>query len=337
MPYRPIHRVVSAFFLIAALLSGVPKAYAQPDLIIGFSLGTLREERWLKDQQYFIQRAKELGAYVIFEFANNDSVEQIRQAENLILQGVDVMVVVPHDGESAKAIVKMAHEAKVKVLAYDRLIKDSDLDCYLSFDNVKVGEMQAKGVLEMVPAGDFAYIGGSPMDGNAYLVKEGAMNILKPLVESNTIRIVIDKFSKDWQPDEAYKNIKAYLQQGKMLDAIVCANDGTANGAIQALKEFGLAGKVAVSGQDAELSACQRIVKGTQTVTVYKPIKALAFKAAEVAVELAKGHKVTFNNSIHNGAKQVPAFLLTPIMVTKNNLQETVIKDQFHQYEDVYQ
>lgn len=325
--------------LIGILLFGgdFSPVYAQSKLIIGFSMGTMREERWLKDQQFFMQRAKELGAFVNFEFANNESGMQIRQAESLILQGVNVLVVMPKDGDEAKKIVELAHEAGIKIIAYDRLIRNCDLDCYLSFDNIKVGELQVKGILQEVSSGDFAYIGGSPADNNAYLVKKGAMQALKPYIKSKDIRIVLDKFTDDWMPDVAYKNVKAYLQQGKKLDALVCANDGTAGGSIQALKDYGFDGKAAVSGQDAELSACRRIVSGTQTVTVYKPIKSLAHKAAEVAVALAKSHDVTYNSSIDNGFKDVPAYLLAPVMVTKKNMKETVIKDRFHKHEDIYQ
>ncbi len=324
------------FFLMLLFCNQFSLVYAQSKLIIGFSLSTLREERWLKDQHFFMQRAKELGAFVNFEFANNESSLQMRQAENLILQGVNVLVVVPKDGNEAKKIVEMAHEAGIKVIAYDRLIRNCDLDAYLSFDNVEVGALQARGILQQIDRGDFAYIGGSPADNNAYLVKKGAMQVLNPYIASNAIRIVLDKFTNDWRPDEAYNNVKAYLEQGKRLDALVCANDGTASGAIQALKEFGMDGKVAVSGQDAELSACRRIVSGTQSVTVYKPIRSLAFKAAEVAVALAKGDDIRFNSSLDNGFKDVPAYLLSPVMVTKKNMQETVIKDRFHRYADIY-
>lgn len=324
-------------FLTILLCTQFSMVYAQSKLIIGFSLSTLREERWLKDQHFFMQRAKELGAFVNFEFANNESGLQMRQAENLILQGVNVLVVVPKDGNEANKIVEMAHEAGIKVIAYDRLIRNCNLDAYLSFDNVAVGELQAQGILKQVDRGDFAYIGGSPADNNAYLVKKGAMHVLKPYIASKAIRIVLDKFTNDWRPDEAYKSVKSYLAQGEGIDAIVCANDGTAGGAIQALKEFGMDGKVAVSGQDAELSACRRIVSGTQSVTVYKPIKSLAFKAAEVAVALAKGDDIHFNSSIDNGFKNVPAYLLSPVMVTKKNMQETVIKNRFHRHTDIYQ
>lgn len=323
-------------FQVLTKQSTLPSIGQDKSVIIGLSLGTLREERWATDRDLFIQRAKELGASVNVEEANSDADKQNTQIENLINQGVSVIVIVPQDGVKAAEAVEKAHKAGIKVIAYDRLIKNSDLDLYISFDNVKVGELEAKGVVSVVNKGNFAYIGGSPTDNNASLVKQGSMIVLEPLIKSGQIKLVVDKFSKDWKFDEAYKNIKPYLDSGGKLDAVVAANDGTAFGVIQALKEKGLAGDVPVSGQDAELAACQRIVEGTQTVTVYKPIKSLAYKAAELALDLAQGKMVNTNSATNNGKIDVPSYLLEPVSVTKDNMMDTVIKDGFHSYEEVY-
>ena len=160
--------------------------------------------------------------------------------------------------------------------------------------------------------------------------------MIQPHIDNGDIKLVLDKFSEDWRPDEAFNNLKAYLDEKKHIDAVICANDGTAFGAIQALQEYGLAGKVPVSGQDAELPACQRIVHGLQTVTVYKPIGLLAKKAAEIAVSLARGKNVEASQTVDNGAVKVPSYLIEPIAVTKANMEETIIKDGFHSREDVY-
>jgi D-xylose transport system substrate-binding protein len=306
------------------------------DIVVGFSVGTLREDRWIKDSDLFVERIKELGATANLLFADNDIKKQLAQAENLILQGVNVLVVVPQDAEVAAAIVEKAHKAGVKVIAYDRLIKNCDLDYYISFDNVKVGELEAKGVLDKVSKGKFAYIGGSPADNNAFLLKEGSMRLLAPKVKSGDISLVLDSFAQDWKPEEAYKTMKSYLEANKTIDGVVAANDGTALGVIQALSEYGLAGKIPVSGQDAEVGACQRIVEGTQTITVYKPIKLLAYKAAEIAVAFARGQKLDANTKINNGKIDVLSYMLEPIAVTKENMDQTVIKDGFHSAAEVY-
>lgn len=305
-------------------------------VFIGLSLGTLREERWATDRDFIIERAKQLGAVVNVENANSDADKQMEQAEKLINQGVQVLIVVPHDGEKAAAIVERAHKAGVKVIAYDRLIKNSDLDLYVSFDSVKVGRMEAEAVVAVAPKGDYAYVGGAETDNNATLLKNGTMQILQPKVDSGDIKLVVDEFTPNWQPDLAYKTVKNYLATGKKLDGVIAANDGTAFGAIQALKEKGLAGKVPVSGQDAELSACQRLVDGTQTVTVYKPIRSLADQAVNLAIALAKDRAPTVNSVTNNGKIDVPSFMIDPVAVTKDNLMDTVVKDGFHSYDEIY-
>jgi D-xylose transport system substrate-binding protein len=312
------------------------KVNKESEIVIGLSVGTLREDRWIRDVELFTEKAKELGAMVNVLFASNDSNLQLSQLENLMLQGVDVIVVVPQDAKAVGTIIEKAHKAGIKILAYDRLVKDCDLDFYVSFDSVKVGEIQAKGVLDVVGRGKFAYIGGSADDNNAFLLKEGAMRLLGPKINSGEITLAVDTFIQDWKPEESYKVMKAYLDENKSIDAVVAANDGTAFGVIQALREHGLAGRVPVSGQDAELGACQRVVEGTQVVTVYKPLKLLAYKAAEIAVALAKAENPETNSKINNGKIDVSAYLIEPVAVNKDNMVSVIINDGFHSYEQVY-
>jgi D-xylose transport system substrate-binding protein len=261
---------------------------------------------------------------------------QISQIENLISQGVKVIVVVAADSEQIAPVIEEAHQAGVKIIAYDRLIRDSDIDLYISFDNVKVGELEAESIVGAKGSGNFAYIGGSPADNNALLLRTGSMSILEPKVKSGQIKLVVNQLMTDWNPDLAYKTIKNYLATGQSLDAVVAANDGTAFGVIQALAEKGLAGRVPVSGQDAELSACQRIIAGTQTSTVYKPIAAEADQAAAAAVAMAEGQSPAVNSTINNGQMDVPSYFLNPIIVNKSNMMETIVKDGFHTYDEVY-
>ncbi len=306
-------------------------------IVIGFSMDTLKEERWQRDKELFEAKVKELGAEVKTLAANGDDAAQLSQAEQLISEGVDVLVVVPHNAEASAAIVEKAHKEGIPVISYDRLIKNAEVDYYVSFDNVRVGEMQAQAIVEKAPKGNYVYIGGADTDNNAHLFRQGAMNVLKPLEEKGDIKIVYDQFSKDWKPEEALKNMEnALTANNNNIQAVVAANDGTAGGVIQALAAQGLAGKVPVSGQDAELAALQRIVEGTQTMTVYKPIKAIATKAAEMAVALAKGEKIETNQTVSNGKIDVPSVLLDPIAVTKENVLDTVIKDGYHKLEDVF-
>lgn len=306
-------------------------------ILIGLSMDTLQEERWQRDRDLFVAKAEELGAEVIVQAANSDDAVQISQAENLISQGVDVLVVIPHNAAASAAIVEKAHDEGIKVLSYDRLIMNSDVDLYVSFDNERVGEMQATAIVEQAPTGKYVYIGGSDTDNNAHLFKKGAMNVLQPLIDSGDIEIVYDQWTRDWNPANAQSNMEnALTANSNNIDAVVAANDGTAGGVIQALAAQGMDGTIPVSGQDAELAATQRIVEGTQTMTVYKPIKKLAEASAELAIQLAKGESVETNSTVNNDKIDVPSILLDPVAVNKDNIDDTIIADGFHSKEDVY-
>lgn len=311
---------------------------AAKKITIGLSLDTLKEERWQRDRDLFVARAEELGARVLVQAANSDDALQNSQAENLLTQGIDVLVVVPHNAKTAAVIVESAHKMNVPVIAYDRIIADSDVDLYVSFDSVRVGELQAEYLVKRLPKGNYLLIGGAPTDNNALMLRDGQLKVLEPFTDKGDIKIVADQWAKDWQPVEALKITEnALTRSNNQIDAVLVSNDGTAGGAIQALGEQKLTGKVLVSGQDADRAACQRILAGTQTMTIYKPIKALARKAAEIAVLLGQKKPVSEpTRPVNNGKKDVPSILLEPIQVDKDNLASTVIADGFHKVEDVY-
>ncbi|MEJ7617512.1 MAG: D-xylose ABC transporter substrate-binding protein [Pyrinomonadaceae bacterium] len=306
-------------------------------LRIGLSLDTLKEERWQRDRDLFVAKAKALGAEVLVQAANGDDAVQTQQAENLLTQDIDVLVVVPHNGEIAASIVDAAKRQNVPVISYDRMIRNSDVDLYISFDAIKIGEMQAKYLLDRAPKGNYILIGGAPTDNNAKMLRDGQMNILNPAIERRDIKIVANQPARDWLASEALNHTENALTQNKNdVVAVLVSNDGTAGGVIQALEEQKLAGKVLVSGQDADLAALQRIVAGTQSMTIYKPLAPLAEQAAEMAIKLARGEKVETSQTVNNGKKDVPAILLEPLVVDKNNVRETVVKDNFHKAEDIY-
>lgn len=332
-------RLATALVLASALVLGcTPKSPKKTGILIGFSMDTLKEERWQRDRDLVVVECAALGGRVVVQAANGDDALQNAQAENLLTQGVDVLLVAPHNGKTAATIVESAHRAGVPVIAYDRLINDSDLDVYISFDNVRVGELQADYLVKRRPKGNYVLIGGAPTDHNAILFREGQMKVLKPFVERGEIKIVSDQWAKDWLAVEALKIMEnALTSTGNKVDAVVASNDGLAGGAIQALEEQKLAGKVLVSGQDAELSGCQRIVAGTQSMTVYKPIERLAAIAAKTAILLARKSPLPpIVRTLNNGSKEVPSILIDPIQVDQDNLAATVIKDHYHKVEDVF-
>jgi D-xylose transport system substrate-binding protein len=315
--------------------SSKPPKAAGP-LKIGLLLDQLREERWQRDRDLFVARAEELHAKVDVRSGDGDPVKQAAVANELLDAGVKVLVIVPNDLEKAAAIVEAATARKVPVLSYDRLIRDADVALYVSFDNTKVGRMQAEAMLQAAPRGNYVLLGGSPTDNNAKLVRDGQMEVLKPAVTAGAVKILADPWVAGWDPALAKAELATVLKKTKSLAAVVASNDSTAGGAIEALTAARLAGTVAVSGQDAELSACQRIVAGTQTMTVYKPLKALARMAAGAAVTLAKGEPLDSLVKVNNGRKDVPARLLDPIAVDKANLDVTVISDGYHTRAEVY-
>jgi D-xylose transport system substrate-binding protein len=304
---------------------------------IGFSMDTLKEERWQKDRDLFVKRAEELGAEVIVQSADGKDDVQVRQAESLLTQGVDVLVVIPHNAEVAASIVDAAKRQNVPVVSYDRLIRNSEPDLYISFDNEKVGELQAGYLLERIPKGNYILVGGAPTDNNAKMFRQGQMNVLQPAIDRGDVKVVAAYWTKDWLADEALRNTEnALTQANNDVAAIVASNDAVAGGAIQALQTQNLSGRILVSGQDADLPALQRIVAGTQAMTVYKPVSELAPRAAEAAVRLAKKEKIETKAKINNGKIDVPSILLEPVTVDKNNLNETVIKDGYQKAESVY-
>ena len=297
---------------------------------IGFSIDDLRIERWSRDRDYFVAAAKSMGATVNVQSADGNEQRQISQIENLISRGMDVIVIVPFNGKILGNIINEAKQAGIKVISYDRLILDADIDAYISFDNVRVGEMQAQGVVDAMPKGNYYLLGGAPTDNNAKLLREGQMKVLQPLIDKGDIKVVGAQWVPEWSATEALSIMENALTANKNnIQGVVASNDAVAGGAIQALAAQGLAGKVAVSGQDADLAAIKRIVAGTQSSDVYKPLKVIASTAAKMAVELAKNEKPAFNSSINNGKKNVPTELLTPIVVTKANV-DLLVKDGFY-------
>ena len=298
-------------------------------VVIGFSMDTLKEERWQRDKDLVEKRAKELGMQVMVQVANGDDNLQVKQAENLLTQNVDVLIVAPHNAEVAASIVEAAHRQGVPVISYDRLIKNSDVDLYISHQVIKIGEMQAKYLLDHVnkkPA-SFVIVGGSPTDNNALLLHQGQMNILNPAVGRGDVKIVADQYAKEWQASAALNIVEnALTQVNNQVDAVVASNDGTARGAVQALEGQNLAGRVLVSGQDADLASLKLIIEGKQTMTVYKPIQPLAYGAVEAGIKLARGESVSSSDSLDNGFKKVPSILLEPVAVDRTNLLNTVVK-----------
>jgi len=305
---------------------------------IGFSVVDLTLERWQHDRDIFTEKAEELGAEVIVQSADGDADKQLSQLQNMLSQDVDALVIIAANSDALTPVVEQAKEQDVVVVAYDRLINNADIDAYVSFDNIGVGEMQAEYLTDRVPEGKYFLLGGEQSDHTAHMFREGQMNVLQPLIDSGDIEVVGDQWADEYSGDEALSIIEnALTAQDNDIDVVVAPNDSTAGGVVQALEAQNLAGDVLVSGQDADLSAVRRIAEGTQSMTVYKPIRLIAETNAEVTVDLVKGNDIDADDVIDNDFKDVPYVKLDPISVDKENLVETIIEDGFHSYEEVYE
>jgi D-xylose transport system substrate-binding protein len=329
---------VLSSILVIVLNGQVAQAQGGNKPKIGFSIEDMKGERWQTDLNSFETRAKQLGAEVISADAGGDDERQLQQVRDMIKAGIKVLVLLPHDPAMANRMVDAAKSANVKVISYDRLVPNSDVDLYVSFDRVEIGWMQAEYLVKHAPTGNYVLIAGSPSAEDAKTLHDAQMSVLQPYINRGDIKVIADGYTKDWLPSEAYLFMLKAIDstQGKIA-AVVASNDGLAGGAIQALREHNLAGKVAVSGQDADLAAVICIAQGAQSMTVYKPIVNEAARAAEEAVRLAKGEKAHADGIINNGKIRVPTIMLKPVLVTKDNIKATVVKDGFQTLKSINQ
>ncbi|MGI8469054.1 MAG: sugar ABC transporter substrate-binding protein [Pyrinomonadaceae bacterium] len=308
-------------------------------LTIGFAMDTVKEERWQRDQAAFKKHCEEMNVNCIITVADNDASRQANDVDNLLTRKIDALVIAPHDATQAASMVDKAKAQGVPVISYDRLINSDKIDLYVSHQVPVIGEKIAEYALQHKPKGNYVMVYGASTDNNALIMKNAELKVLKPAIDKGDIKIVADDFMPDWKPEEALNFVEnALTQNGDKVDAVVCSNDGMAGGAISALDKRGLAGKVLVTGQDAEKAALQRIAEGKQTMTIYKPIIPLANAAVEAAIKLAKKEPLTDAKPFMNDTikKEVPAILLEVVTVDKDNLMTTVIKDGFAKYDEVY-
>lgn len=306
---------------------------------IGFSMDTVKEERWVRDRDAFDAHCKALNVECIITVADNKSDKQANDVDNLLTQGVNVLVIAPHDATQAASMVEKAKAQGVPVISYDRLINSDKIDLYISHQVPVIGRKIAEYALQHVPKGNYVMVYGASTDNNAVIMKKEQLAVLKPAIDRGDIKIVADNFAADWKPEEALKIVENALTQNQdNIQAVVASNDGMAGGAISALESKGLTGKVLVTGQDAQKDALQRIAEGKQTMTVYKPIIPLANAAVEAAIKLANKQPLSDATPFRNDTlgKDISAILLEVTVVDKDNLMTTVIKDGYVKFEDVY-
>ncbi len=310
---------VSALAIAMSLASGAMAA----DLTVGVSWSNFQEERWKTDEAAIKGALEAGGADYVSADAQSSSAKQLADVESLIAQGVDALIILAQDAQAIGPAVQAAADEGIPVVAYDRLIEDPRA-FYLTFDNVEVGRMQARAVLETQPSGNYVMIKGSPTDPNADFLRGGQQEILQAAIDSGAIKIVGEAYTDGWLPANAQRNMEQILTaQDNKVDAIVASNDGTAGGVVAALTAQGLDG-LPVSGQDGDHAALNRVAKGTQTVSVWKDARDLGRAAGEIAVALAGGAEMSAVEGAGSwtspGGTAMTSMFLAPVPVTKDNL-----------------
>lgn len=317
-------------------ISQIEKAEEQEEDVIkiGLSVDSFVIERWIRDRDVFVSTAKELGAEVNVQDAGGDVEEQINQIEYFIEKGMDVITIIACDCDALSDVVKKAQNAGIKIISYDRILNDTETDLYLSFDNHMVGTLMAESLVETIPqGGDILMIQGSREDANVEQVYDGFMEI----IEDSNLEVVYMANCAGWLAEYAVDYVEEALLEYPDVKGIMCGNDDIASQVVRVLSEKQLAGEIAVVGQDGDLAACQRIVEETQYMTAFKDIDDLAREAAAYAVRMAKGDELEEVTETQNdGTYDIPAVVLSPTAVKKENMEEVIIKGGFHTKEDVY-
>jgi D-xylose transport system substrate-binding protein len=314
--------------LTATLLaSGLATTALAQDLTVGVSWSNFQEERWKTDEAAIVAALEEAGAAYISADAQSSAQKQLADVEQLIASGADALIILAQDSAAIGPAVEAAANEGIPVVGYDRLIEDPRA-FYLTFDNVEVGRMQARAVLEEQPEGNYVMIKGSPTDPNADFLRGGQQEVLQEAVDAGRVTIVDEAYTDGWLPANAQRNMEQILTaNNNEVDAVVASNDGTAGGVVAALTAQGMEG-IPVSGQDGDHAALNRIALGTQTVSVWKDARELGREAGEIAVALAGGTEMSAVEGAEQwtspGDVELWAKFLEPVPITADNLDVVV-------------
>lgn len=307
----------------------------QKKLTIGFSIDTLAIERWQRDLDVFINKAKELGADVIVQNAGNNLEEQNRQLTYLLDRNVDVIVVLPKKADGFSETIQKIRNKNIPVIAYDRLILGTEVDLYITINSKAVGELMGNKMRQISKGPNWYCILGAEEDYNMTLVKQG----IQDAIIHTPFKIGHTFYADAWNYDLAYNEMVRLISNEDIPDAIICGNDAVADSVLLALNTYYTGPHIPICGQDADIAACQNIVNGKQDFSIFKPITKLAEVTAEIAVRMAKGEDtkdITGGQVINNSAAEIPVLWLEPKLVDITNLDEIVIDSGFHTHAEVY-
>lgn len=308
---------------------------------IGLSMDSFVVERWIRDRDIFVSEAQALGAEVLVQVANEDHDTQVQQINLLLGQDIDVLVVVPNDSQRLGAAIRQLEARGLPVLSYDRLILNGKVDLYVSHDSVGAGRLMANAVEKSLATRPSPYrlvvVNGARSDHNSALMNQGYHEVLDSLVRAQRVSIVSEVWLSAWSSEEAEASFrKALAGMAVQPDGVIAANDLLAESLVRVLAQKSFLDGTLVTGMDADLAACQRVVEGTQTMTVYKPIAPLATTAAKYAVLLALHQPLGVTETINDGSFDVPFVKLQPVAVYQDNMKETVVRDGFHRADEIY-
>lgn len=320
------------FVILSVLFATIP-AFAGPK--IGFILSTMQEERYQRDKAVFEATIKKLGGEVVFASCNNNEQTQAAQVDNLLSQGVKVIVLQPVNGDTAAGLVKQAKEDGVPTVSYDRLIRNAPVDFYVTEDSEKVGQLQAQAAVAQTNGkGNYVILMGQAGHSVAEARTRGVMSVL---AKYPNVKIVVKQYHHGWSPNLAMATVENALMKHKNdIHAIIANNSGMAHGAIQALSEQKLTGKIFVAGADADLTAIRDIVAGKQQFEVFISITDMAERAAKAAWALANNQKPQQDAVVDNGWGKIPTTNTPVFAVTKKNLEQQVIATGFHTRKAVF-
>lgn len=287
---------------------------------IGVSFANLQEERWNREKVYMQEKADELGVEIVFQDGNNEESKQLDQVQNMVSDGIDVLIIVPANADTAATAVAAAKDSGVPVIDYAKFINSDKCDVYIGFSIEQLGVDMAKSAVEIVPKGNYALISGSPNDANTDMCIDGYFSVLQPYIDRGDITVVFDQKTENYSPEKAMNHAEnALTQTDNNIDLFLIMNDGMAGGVVAALKQQGLDGQIPVTGLDGELAACQRIAEGTQAFSLYFPLKEQGGKAIDTAVELAQGKTPSLiDGTTETDFGPIPTITLHTKTITKN-------------------
>lgn len=326
-----------SFITVLILLTLLAGCTHQKGNKVGFLLHNL-EGRWSTDMAFLEKHAKDEGLELVVKNAGGDENRQLQQAEELIKEGVGVILVVPVNQNTAAGIVRDAHEVGVKVIAYDRIIMNADLDYLLTYQYEEIGQLIAEYTYNKVPRGNYVMLWGDASDNNAQLMRKGQESFLKPYVDRGDINMVYRSYTEGWADVVAYKTMQQVIDfSDQKIDVVMASNDNIGLAALKIFNENKIEKPEVITGQDATLDACRSILADGQTMSVYKSTNQMAKQAIDLAKDVLQGNKIDqVKGSVNNNRKDVPTLFLKPLVVDKTNVYNAVVDDGLYTKEELF-